>query len=128
MRFQKTLTVLCLTLCVAACSTSSPPTDRPSPELEAATQKVKQLLDHPAPEAKLLQCQDHSDPQLINGVWECPPPPEVLAALQQPDSLKVIAALIAALRKETDFRFQLLLWDWPNGVGSFAPAPSSPPP
>lgn len=127
MRFPKTLVALSLALFVTGCSVSSPSTSQPSPELEAAAAKVQALLDHPAPEPRLLQCQDGSDPQLVNGVWECPPPPDVLAALLQPDPLKQRAALIGALRKETDLRFQLFRWDWPNGVGSPAPASPSPP-
>lgn len=126
MRSSRMPLVLCLLLSATGCSTSSPPGQQPSAALLAAEAKVQAQLDHPLPPARLLQCQDGSEPQLIEGKWECPPPPDVLQAIQTAPLLELVAKLTGALRKEVDLRFQMKAWAWPAGAG-LAASPAPPP-
>lgn len=120
----RTLCALSLSLCVMACAHSSPSSLQPSQALTSAAAKLDQALDHPAPPAQLLGCQDSSMPQVIKGKYECPPPPDVLASLATDSLQDQVATLIGALRIETDLRFQLLNWDY----GAASKPVSTPPP
>jgi hypothetical protein len=62
------------------------------------------------PPSRLLLCQDGSAPQLIAAQWECPPPPDLLRALQSGTPLEQRATAIKALRDETNLRFELRQW------------------
>jgi hypothetical protein len=132
MRFPPTLLATSLLLFATACSTSSPSGLAPSPALQAADAKVtaaeaelQDKLDHPTPPARLTLCQDGSTPQVIAGQWECPPPPAVVQAFLFGAPLEQRAALVGALRDETNLRFELA--HWPPPAGQVAPASASPP-
>ena len=126
---MRSLTILCvlsLSLFVTACSTSSPSTMlQESPQLQAAEAKVDQAVNQLPPPARLLTCQDGSDPKLLEGKWECPPPPDLVQALQSGPTLQQRALLIEKLRVETDLRFQLLHFrDKDGSPAQPAPSPS----
>ncbi len=96
--------------------------------MQAAASAVDQQLAHPTPPARLSLCQAGSAASLIPDksgrlVWWCPPPPEVLASMQNEQLQDQVVTLSGALSKEVDLRFQLL--DWAFGKGS---APASAPP
>jgi hypothetical protein len=133
MRFR--LALLSLSLFVTACSTSSLSPPSPSPALQAAEAKVtaaetalQEQVAHPMPPSRLLTCQDGSQPQVILGQWECPPPNAVVQAILSGTPLEQRAQLAKALRDETNLRFEL--WQWVQGLSAgspaYAPAPSPP--
>lgn len=117
------LSVLCLGLCVTGCSSSSRSVPVEPESLRRAQGQVDEKLRHPAPPIRLLLCQDGSNPQRVQEVWECPPSPEIVKALQTGSWAEMTAILIGALRKETNLRFQLRAWDWPDAA---LPAPAPP--
>jgi hypothetical protein len=117
MRFRPILLAMSLLLSVTACSTSSPSDPSPSQALQAADARVtaaeaalQAQVDHPAPPARLVLCQDGSTPQVIAGQWECPPPPDVVQAFLYGSPLQQRAALVEALRNEVNLRFELAHW------------------